>query len=206
MITNPYEVLGVTPDATDEQVKTAYRNLAKKYHPDNYANSPLKDVADEKMKEVNEAYDMIVEMRKKGGNASGTNGGDNRSYSGSSSQNPVFQRVRSYIMANNLDAAQGILDSMDDSQKNAEWHFLKGMIFSRKGWSEQAFQHFQRAVQLDPSNPEYSAAYNNVMRNRRYGAGTGYNQTNNGTGCSCCDMCAGIMCADMCCNCCSGGC
>ena len=57
---NPYEVLGVSETATDEEVKAAYRNLAKKYHPDNYTDSPLADVAEQKMKEINEAYDMII--------------------------------------------------------------------------------------------------------------------------------------------------
>ena len=65
-MTNPYEVLGVSPSASDEEIKKAYRALAKKYHPDNYANSPLADVAEQKMKEVNEAYDMINQMRQKG--------------------------------------------------------------------------------------------------------------------------------------------
>ena len=63
---NPYEVLGVSETATDEEVKAAYRNLAKKYHPDNYTDSPLADVAEQKMKEINEAYDMINQMRQKG--------------------------------------------------------------------------------------------------------------------------------------------
>ena len=62
---NPYEVLGVSETATDEEVKAAYRNLAKKYHPDNYTDSPLADVAEQKMKEINEAYDMINQMRQK---------------------------------------------------------------------------------------------------------------------------------------------
>ena len=204
MVNNPYEVLGVPENATDEQVKAAYRALAKKYHPDNYADSPLKDVADEKMKEINEAYDMILNMRKNGNAGAGSsNGGYSRT---GSSSDPVFQRVRSLIMANNIAEAERILDSVSEGQKNAEWYFLKGMCASRKGWSEQAFQFIQRAVQMDPSNPEYNAAYNNMMRSRQYGAGAGYNQPNQQYGCSCCDFCAGMMCADMCCNCCGNGC
>ncbi len=66
-MTDPYKVLGVSPSATDEEVKDAYRKLAKKYHPDQYADSPLKDLADEKMKEINEAYDAITAQRKAGG-------------------------------------------------------------------------------------------------------------------------------------------
>ena len=66
---NPYEVLGVSPSATDEEIKKAYRDLAKKYHPDKYANSPLADVAEQKMKAINEAYDAIKNMRQGGGSA-----------------------------------------------------------------------------------------------------------------------------------------
>ncbi|HBG56338.1 MAG TPA: molecular chaperone DnaJ, partial [Ruminococcaceae bacterium] len=58
-MSDPYKVLGVSPDATDAEVKAAYRKLAKKYHPDNYADSPLADLAGEKMKEINEAYDQV---------------------------------------------------------------------------------------------------------------------------------------------------
>ena len=61
---DPYKILGVAPDATDEQIKAAYRDLARKYHPDNYANNPLADLAQEKMKQINEAYDTITKQRK----------------------------------------------------------------------------------------------------------------------------------------------
>ena len=63
---NPYEVLGVSENASDEEIKAAYRKLAKKYHPDNYADSPLADVAEQKMKEINEAFDTINQLREKG--------------------------------------------------------------------------------------------------------------------------------------------
>ena len=63
-MSDPYKVLGVSPNATDDEIKTAYRELAKKYHPDNYAESPLADLASEKMKEINEAYDTIMNDRR----------------------------------------------------------------------------------------------------------------------------------------------
>ena len=62
-MTDPYKVLGVSPNASDDEIKAAYRQLAKKYHPDNYANNPLADLAEEKMREINEAYDMIQSKR-----------------------------------------------------------------------------------------------------------------------------------------------
>ena len=69
-MTDPYKVLGVSPGASDDEIKDAYRRLARKYHPDNYVNNPLSDLATEKMKEINEAYDEIQRQRKSGGSSS----------------------------------------------------------------------------------------------------------------------------------------
>ena len=72
---NPYEILGISPSATNEEVRAAYRNLAKKYHPDNYIDSPVADLAEEKMKDINWAYDEILRIRalnKIGKDGSGT--------------------------------------------------------------------------------------------------------------------------------------
>ena len=81
-MTDPYTVLGVKPDASDEEVKRAYRELARKYHPDNYQNNPLADLAEEKMKEINEAYDAITKARSGGGGSTGGGyqGGYSQSY------------------------------------------------------------------------------------------------------------------------------
>ena len=72
---DPYSVLGITPEATDEEVKQAYRALARKYHPDNYQDNPLADLAEEKMKEINEAYEAITKMRAGGGYQASSSGG-----------------------------------------------------------------------------------------------------------------------------------
>ena len=103
MIANPYEVLGVAPSASDDEVKKAYRELSRKYHPDSYANNPLSDLAEEKFKEVQEAYDQIMKQRERGGNAGGQS--YNYGYSGNQSynsgsyseQNVQFQAVANYI-------------------------------------------------------------------------------------------------------------
>ena len=198
---NPYEILGVSENATDEEIKTAYRNLAKKYHPDNYTDSPLADLAEEKMKEINEAYDTICDMRRNGSHSTGYSG----SYgSGSSYQQSSYPDVRRLIQSGRLDDALEILNGVPESSRNAEWYFLMGMIFSRKGWSDQAYNYFQRAYQMDPSNPEFQAAFNNMNARRTYN-NPGYNTSDN-MGCSMCDICTGIMCADCLCNCCGRGC
>ena len=64
MMNDPYKILGVSESASDEEIKNAYRELAKKYHPDNYADSPLADVANKKMQELNEAFDQIMNARR----------------------------------------------------------------------------------------------------------------------------------------------
>lgn len=70
---NPYEVLGISPNASDDEVKRAYRDMTRKYHPDANVNNPLADLAEEKFKEVQEAYDEIMRQRAQGGYQS--NGG-----------------------------------------------------------------------------------------------------------------------------------
>ena len=198
---DPYEVLGVSRDASDSDIKKAYRELAKKYHPDNYNESPLADLAEEKMKEVNEAYDYIMNSRKSG-NAGATGSGysNYNSYANTSSH---YANVRVMIQQNRLDEAERILDS-EAGEHSAEWYFLRGMCYFRRGWAQQAMQYFQRACQMEPNNMEYRQALENMTRQQGFGYG-GYNtgNMNGGSDCSVCDICAGVMCMDCLCR---GGC
>lgn len=209
-MTDPYSVLGVSPDATDDQVKSAYRELAKKYHPDNYANNPLADLAAEKMKEINEAYDEVTKRRAGGssgtggygggyGNASGGYGGSSGGYSANSN----YLNVRQLIDSDNLKEAQRILDTVPQNGRDAEWYFLRGSIFYKKGWTNEAYSHFRQAAGMDPSNPEYREALQRMswqMRNGAFGGGYGGYNGGTGSGCNGCDLCAGLMCADCLCG------
>lgn len=203
-MTNPYEVLGVSETATDDEIKSAYRKLAKKYHPDNYANSPLADVAEQKMKEINEAYDTINQWRQKG-KGSGSTGSS--SYASGGAANSQFYNIRIYIQRNMIDQAEQMLDSIPVSGRSAEWHYLKGMCAYRRGWSEQAFSYFTTACNMNPNNTEFRAALNNMQSQRAYNYG-GFNQPNmqGDAGCSVCDICSAIMCTDCLCSCCRSGC
>ncbi len=198
---NPYQVLGVSETATDTEIKNAYRELAKKYHPDNYSDSPLADLAEEKMKEVNEAYDMICDMRKS--QSSSSQGAYRNSYNQAGYTHTNFPDVRRLIREGRLDDAMQILNGVSGNARNGEWYFLMGMIFSRKGWTEQAYSYFQTACRMEPDNQEFLSALNNMNARRNYNP-SGYN-TVNPAGCSVCDVCAGIMCADCCCDCLGGG-
>lgn len=189
---NPYEVLGVRPEATDEEVKNAYRELAKKYHPDNYSDNPLSDLAEEKMQEINEAYDAIIRMRR-GGAKEGT-----RQQTTDSGR---YTDIRNLIRLGRVIDAEMLLDGVPAPSRDAEWYFLKGSVLYKKGWLDDAHNHFATAHRMDPQNPEYRAAFNRMDQQRRTG---GYHAAPVGGGCNACDMCQGLICADCCCECMGG--
>ena len=188
---NPYDVLGIPSTATDEQVKAAYRELAKKYHPDNYGDNPLSDLAEEKMQEINEAYDAIIRMRRQGG-SSGQQGAAGASR---------YTDIRNLIRTGRTVDAEALLDGIPAPSRDAEWYFLKGSVLYKKGWLDDAFSHYSTAVRMDPTNAEYRQAYDQFDRMRRTG---GYRVAPAGGGCSSCDICQGLICADCCCECMGG--
>lgn len=198
-MSDPYKVLGVSPYDTDEKIKLAYKELAKKYHSDNYDSSPLSDLAEEKMKEINEAYDQIMDERRK------KRAGDYSSYYNSSNnyKSSNYNDVRNLIMSGRIIDAEQILDGVNEAQRDAEWYFLKGTVLYKKGWLEEAYNNFNRACNMDPGNQEYKAAVNQI-NNQRNGVYGGYNPATANSGCSGCDICTSLMCADCCCECMGG--
>ncbi len=202
-MSDPYKVLNVSPTATDDEVKAAYRELAKKYHPDNYSDSPLSDLASEKMKEVNEAYDTIMDQRKNGRGSSYGNAG-NASYGGGyAGGGSNYPDVRQMIMSGRVADAEQILNGVPQGNRDAEWFFLKGTILYKRGWLEDAFMNFQTACQMDPGNQEYRAAINRINAQRGGMAG-GYQVNPNASANSACNCCSNLICADCCCECMGG--
>ena len=203
---DPYKVLGVSPDASDDEIKKAYRQLARKYHPDKYRDSDLADLASEKMKEVNAAYEEIKKMRENGGsngkNSSGRGGYQSYAGNNSSTGDPTYAEIRRNINSGNVGRAEQMLYSVAEHLRNAEWNFLMGCVMARRGNYVDAQRYFDIACSMDPYNNEYRAAQNE-LRNRANGYGGGYRTTNSG-GCSGCDVCSGLLCADCCCECCGG--
>ena len=199
-MSDPYSVLGVKPDASDDEIKRAYRELARKYHPDNYQNNPLADLAEEKMKEINEAYDTITKMRAGGGGyqsgghqGGGYQGGYQQQYSGQGAS--LYNQIRQAINVGDLSRAEQLLRNAPS--QDAEWHFLSGSIAYRKGWLDEATQHFQMACNMDPSNGEYRQA---LMMMRQ--GGQAYRSYGYGGGMDACDLCPTCLCL----NCMCGGC
>ena len=197
---NPYEVLGVPENASEEEIKKAYKELVKKYYPDKYQDNPLADLAEEKLQEVNEAYDMLMKNRNSGSSGSYSYGNyGSGSGSGGSYGTPDYMAVRRYIDAGNLTAAENILNSTKD--RSAEWFFLSGMLSYRKGWYDDAVNKLKTANDLAPNNMEYSQAYGRIInmggayQNQAYGRG--YGSSND----MCCQALQCYICADCCCDC-----
>ena len=203
---NPYEVLGIKPGASEEEIRAAYRELVKKYHPDKYRDSDLAEMAGEKMKEINAAYDEVQKIRSGkstagqgtyGGNPYGHAGGNpyGGAYSGGSS-NPYIH-ARQLINLRRVAEAAQILSTIPESERGAEWHFLMGCIAVNRGHFVDAQQFFDPACGMDPTNAEYRDAQER-LRNRGNGFGGG--QTTRASSCSCCDICAALACVDCCCG------
>ena len=195
---DPYSVLGVSRDASDEDIKKAYRELARKYHPDKYAGSDLAELAEEKMKEVNAAYDEILAMRS--GKQSGSSSGGYGDF-GTSGGSGIYAEIRKAINAGDVLKAQNLLNSVPHAERGAEWSFLSGCVMLRRGYYVDAQRYFDMATSQDPSNEEYRRAAE-TLRNNVGGFGSGYNTTMGG--CSGCDICQGLICADCCCECMGG--
>lgn len=199
-MTDPYKVLGVSPNATDEQVREAYRTLARKYHPDNFVDNPLSDLAGEKMQEINNAYDEIMRQRR-----AAQNGSQNYQNQGSR-QNSQFSDIRRLINAGRIAEADELIDGIPVSQRGAEWYFLKGSVCYTRGWLDQAVSNFSRAAEMDPTNAEYKAALNQLLWQRQNGfAPNGPVSSQNVMCGSCCDICAAFYCANCFTRCCCGG-
>ena len=147
---DPYSVLGVSRDATEEQITKAYRKLAKKYHPD--LNPGDKD-AERKMREVNEAYDAIKKGNTGGYNTGGYNSGG---YSSGYSQGRMtpLDAAESYLRAGMYEQALYILNGVN--QKTARWFYLSAIAHSQAGQGQIAIVHCAKAVEMEPNNHTYN--------------------------------------------------
>ena len=221
---NPYKVLGVSPNADDEEIKKAYRALARKYHPDRYSDSDLQELAGDKMKEVNAAYEEICRMREgKGQTGSGAAGAgaagrkqseasrddfgsanmgggttyQHRNYSEDAKRK--FTAIRNHINHGNIAEAERIHADVYDEDRGAEWVFLLGCIQLHRHNYVDAQHAFERACRMEPSNNEYWMFKEQMHRHTR-----GYNQARGSSADGMCNFCNTLICADCCCECMGG--
>lgn len=195
-MTDPYKILGVSPNASDDEVKKAYRELCRKYHPD---KNPGNQAAEDMFKIVQEAYEAVMNQRKNGGAGSGGYGSygggagsgygsggyagsgygnySYNSYGGSSQQGTqysgpeatYYQAAVNYINSGSFREAINVLSQIKD--RSAQWYYLSAIANSGLGNNYVAQEQARTAASMEPGNMYYSALVNNL-------AGGGYNYRN----------------------------
>ncbi len=203
---DPYSILGVGRDATDEEVKNAYRNMARKYHPDNYADdNPLKELAEEKMQEINAAYDEIQKMRMSAGSTESSYSYSNNTYNSySTGSGTLLKDIREKINKGKFREAEEMLANIGEYDRGADWHFLNAVCLKKRGRVNDAMRELELACSMDPANVEYQRA--KEMFNR---SGNAYGSAYYGDGrrtqdVDVCDCCYKLWCLDCMCECMGG--
>ncbi len=171
-MTDPYSVLGISRNASDEEIKKAYRNLSRKYHPDANVNNPNKAQAEEKFKQVQSAYEYIMKEKTEGfsGGGSGHGGFDYGSdpFSGTTGngfngagpqygyeEDPRFRAAGNYIRSGYYKEARTALDSVEVYLRNDVWYFYSAMSHAGMHNAVAAHEHARKACEMNPGNIEY---------------------------------------------------
>ena len=205
---DPYEVLGVSRNASQEEIKKAYRELSRKYHPDSYANNPLADLAEEKFKEVQEAYQQIMNGQAGGeyGTDPGYSGYGNTYQQNSYGQNgngQMFTDVRNMLNARRYNDALNVLRPMGN--RTAEWHYCYAVASLGIGNNSDAMEHALQAANMDPGNTEYASFLRHLQnQNSRYQQRPVYQNRSGNNSCCTGDACCDLWIADTCCECMGG--
>lgn len=215
---DPYQVLGVSRNATDEEIKKAYRKLSRKYHPDANIDNPNKDQAEEKFKEIQQAYQQIMKERTEGyssgssygpGSSRGGYGGFDDFFGGGyrqgsqSSQSEAdvhLQAAANYIRNGYYQEAVNVLNGM--SERSARWYYYSAQANSGLGNNVAALDAARRAVDIEPNNVEYR----NLLNMLENGGSWYQNQRSSyGSPLDGGDICTKLCIANLCLNACCGG-
>lgn len=204
MIADPYKILGISRNATNDEVKKAYRDLSRKYHPDSYVDNPLADLAEEKFKEVQEAYDQIMKEREGGFNSGaytyGQSTSNSNEYSSSGDEALELNAAANYLNARSYREALNVLGGI--SKRGARWYYYSALAHAGLGNNMEALSLAQRANAMEPGNPEYASFLNQLQwRTQRYQT-TGYGNGRQGYGMG--NLCCDLWCADTLCECMGG--
>ena len=208
---DPYSILGISRDASDDEVKKAYRKLSRKYHPDANIDNPNKEQAEEKFKQVQQAYEQIMKEREQGtgyGNYGGYNYGGFGGFSGQTDsgyqdeESIRRQAAANYIQSGHYREAMNVLQSLQ--QKNGQWYYLSAMANMGLGNNVNAMNDARTAVNMEPDNMQYR-----MLLQRLEGGGSWYQEQQNpfgGMPSDGSDYCMKLCLANMVCNlCCPGG-
>ncbi|MDO5424736.1 MAG: DnaJ domain-containing protein [Eubacteriales bacterium] len=223
---DPYKVLGISPDASDEEVKKAYRTLSRKYHPDANVGAPNIKEIEEKFKEIQAAYHQIMDAREHGGTGYGTsqdaNSGQRRSggygygggyggyggfggfggqqqqnYGGNSQDSLRYQAVANYINSGHYQEALNVLSSIND--RSASWYYYSALAHSGLGNNIKAMDYAKQAVQMEPNNPNYQQLLSHLESGGAWYSSMGDAYGASGAGG---DICWKLCMFNLFCNCC----
>lgn len=159
---NPYQVLGVSENASEEEITKAYRKLARKYHPD---VNPNNEEALNKMKEINMAYDEIKRIRENGSSYSQNNNSgynyNNNYYS--YNYDDLYQSVIIYMRMGLYPQAWEVLNSIQT--RDDKWYYLGSIILFQSNNKEAAISYIKTAMEMNPNNIEYTKYYEYILYN-----------------------------------------
>lgn len=205
---NPYEVLEIKEGASMETITKAYKEMVKRYHPDQYGNNPLQDLAEEKLREINEAYDTLKHRASSSNNAYSNNNYSNNNTAYSNDGNNFYNEVRMSVQRGQYEFALQKLNGWNN--RDAEWHYLMGICHMNKGWYDSGLNYVTQAINMSPNNLEYRNTYSK-MTNRNHQYRQSYSNRHRGSNgfCGnddCCDTCCKLWALDTCCECMGGDC
>ncbi|MDO5300491.1 MAG: J domain-containing protein [Clostridia bacterium] len=225
-MTDPYQVLGVSPTATDDEVKKAYRQLCKKYHPDANVGKPDAAQAEKKFMEIQQAYEEIMHRRQGGGARAGSGYNGGRQQAGGYQQDPFsafwggaygygqqqqqyqdtsveMRAAKNYIDTGHYAEAINALNSVEPGRRNARWYYLNALAQSGLHNNAQAMEYARQAVSMEPGNMQYQQLLSQLQSGGAwYGQrGEGYGRQTFGRP----NFCCSIMALELCCMCCGGG-
>ena len=225
---DPYSVLGVGRNATEEEIKKAYRALSRKYHPDANINNPDKEQAEERFKEIQSAYQQIMKERTSGYSSSSGYGSSGKGFGGSGSgggygpfgygpfwgfygqgqnagyeDNTYLRAAGNYIRNGYYREARNALDGMEEKDRSARWYYYSAIAHSGLGNNVAALEHARKAAAMEPDNMSYRSLVQQFESGgswyERRQAAYGYPVMGGG------NICMKICIANMICNICCGG-
>ena len=214
---DPYKILGVHRNASDDEVKKAYRDLCRKYHPD---KNPGNKAAEDMFKIVQEAYDQIMNERKMGAGSSGYSGGYGNSgsynagggygYGGGydpygadynpNTMDPHLQAAANYVSSGHYSEAINVLMGIRD--RNSQWYYLSALANAGLGNNYAALENARTAASMEPGNPMYQQLVMNLQRGGYNYQNTQFNNYGGGndTGSFCMQLCMFNLCLNACCD------